>query len=122
MSLAVHLDGNPPVFRGELDRVAQQVVYNLLELRFVTEKRGQALGDCELQRERFFISQSLDDGEDVLQSGPDAEISARQFQPPGFHLGEVEHVVNELKQVASAAQNMIRVFELAFVQFAERLV
>ena len=58
----------------------------------------------------------------VPQGVADAEGGAAELQSPGFDLGQVENVIDELEQMSTAIENVVRVLELAVVQVAKRLV
>ena len=68
------------------------------------------------------MSQALYDRVNILQGFADAKGGSAEFQPASFHFGEIENVVDELKQVPAAGEDIVCVFKLALVELAKGFV
>src|SRR5450432_151662 len=55
-----HRHTNLPAVRGELDRVAEQVIHDLLEFRLVGQHWGQVLSRTESEVDVFLVGQRFD--------------------------------------------------------------
>ena len=94
----------------------------MLELRLVGEQLGRSRRHVEVEGNALLVGERLDDYLRVLQRLGHVERAAGQLQLSGFHLGEVEDVVDQLQQVAAAVEDVVGVLELPVVQVAKGLV
>ena len=91
----------------------------MLEFRFIGEDFRQGGGEFEHQVDVFLVRQRLDDGTQIVKRLGWIKRGAQEFLAAGFDLGQVENVIDKLKQMFAAVQNVVGVFELARVQCAE---
>ena len=83
---------------------------------------GRFRGHVELEADVFFVGQGFDDGLHLREGFGEGEGGGHQFHPAGFDLGQIENVIDELEEMASAGEDVVAVFELAGVQVAKSFV
>src|SRR5437870_11879924 len=84
---------DPAVLRREFDRIAKQVVQNLLKTNSIGIHRPVRL-QLLLDLDIFSHCQWTDCGEDFRQSIPDLKVFASQFELPGFDFREIQNVID----------------------------
>src|SRR5262249_42656429 len=112
-------NGDFPLLGGELDRVTEQVVEDLLQLAFVGPDLRQPFREADLQHDLLLGRQGAYDGAHPADDFRHVQRLAVQLQPPGFDLGQVQDVVDQLQQVPAAGEDVVDVALLARVQLAE---
>ena len=84
---------------GEFDRVANQVQNDLPQSRGVSIHHARAFAiDVTQQLEALSLRRLGVEDQCTLDLALQVEIDRFELQPPRFHLGEVEHVVEHGQQ------------------------
>ena len=86
-------DVDPAVLRREFDRIAKQVVQNLLKTHSIGIHRPVRL-QLLLDLDIFRHCQWTDRGEDFRQSIPHLKVFTSQFELPGFDFREIQNVID----------------------------
>src|SRR5262249_36311935 len=111
--------GDGASFRRELHGIGQEVEEHLLHLALV----GHHLADARVHvhREPDAVARGplLDKGEGVVEGRGKVEGQRLQLHAPRLDLGEVEDVVDEGEEVLARGQDVLEVFLLLLVHFAE---
>ncbi len=114
--------GHPAAVRRELHRVGQQVIEDLLHLASVRLNRLEVVGGVHVQGDPAGRSFFADDGMAAPQQLRDPDRLQIERHLPGFHLGEVEDVVDQRQQMLAAPENLADEFALPVWHLAEQTV
>ena len=84
---------------GELDRIGKQVGEDLIEARGIAfQRRGQVVGDVQLQRDPLEMRRYAHDGVQPIQQFAGTECHARDQQLAGFDFREIQHIRDHSQQ------------------------
>ena len=103
---AAGAQGHLAALVGELDRIRQQVVHDLLDLARVRLNRAQFLGGIHAQADAPGHGLLPDDGQAVPQQRRHLHRFQVERHLAGFHLGQVEDVVDQGEQMLAAAEDV----------------
>ncbi|KAF1854083.1 hypothetical protein Lal_00005300 [Lupinus albus] len=130
-----HGDGDPAILllhrthrhltaaRGEFDRVRQQVQKHLAQGALVGQQIGQVGGTVDRQRHPAGIGRHRGQRPAGLDGFPRLHPAFIQRVAPGLQLRHVQHVVDEVQQVAAAVLHMAGIVAVArAAQRTEQLV
>ena len=106
----------------ELHRVGQQVVDNLLGLSHVQARHAQVFTGLHFDVNALGGGLFFHDGQAVEQQALDVHRVKLQRHHAGFHLGQVQNIVDQRQQVPPAAENIANVFFLGFAELANEPV
>ncbi len=100
-------DGQADLARiGELDRVGQQVFQDLLHPLPVGDQGGRGAGiDVDVELELLVAGHRLEGVSERGHQLAQHNVFRRQFQLAGFHLGDVEDVVDQVQQIVAGGVN-----------------
>ncbi len=112
-------DFDAPVIWGELYRVAEKVVEDLLEFFWVGSYGQKLWREVLPDRDILFRCESSRETGYFRQGAGHGESFKLEVHLAGFHLGEVEDFVDKLQQVSSADGDVLGIFELFFVERAK---
>src|SRR6516165_1640184 len=96
--LGIRFDGHFACV-GELNGVADKIDQNLRQAATVSVARRQIGSKLELKRELLVGGQRLKRAADGLGDVLNAVVGEFEHELTGLDLGEIEHVINEPKQV-----------------------
>ena len=110
-------------FGRELDGIGQEIHQHLTDAALVRKQERNVLRHVHADREFVLDRQILHQGDRVPDDLGDVAHVLAQLIGPGFDLGHVENVVDQLQQVLAAAVDVAGVVAIAgFVDRAEQLV
>ena len=108
---------------GELDRVGQQVVEDLLQALAVGVEHGRrALVDRDRQGQALLVGEGAEGGGHVGGQVGQGEGRRGQLHLPRLHLGQVEDVADEGQQVGAGAVDAAGELDLLVGEVAGRVV
>jgi hypothetical protein len=102
----VRVQAHRPAARRELDAVAHQVVEHLLDAPRVEVDLRQRLRDRHLEVDPLLRRLRLDHAAHDVDDAAEVRPLADQIHAPGFDLGDVEDVVDQLQQMAPRDQHV----------------
>ncbi len=108
--------------RRKLDSIRKQVVENLLQAGWVGPDRVESRLDFQIQRQAFFLGKRAEDRAGCPQRLGDIAGDRLQTDMTGFDLGQVQHIIDEFKQVPAAGKRVADISSLPVVKLAECLV
>lgn len=98
---------------GELDRIGQQVLENLLQTLAIDDQLRRRIGfGRDLQGQTFLPRQWLEGFAQALQHRAGRYRFIGQFHVPGFDLGQIQNVVDQCQQIVVGRENGLRIFHL----------
>jgi hypothetical protein len=99
---------------GELERVREQVLEDLLEPLVVGDDRHRKLGvDLDLEIEPVLLGDGAECPLGVLADVRERDRREVELHPPGFDLRQVEDVVDQRQQVVARGVDRLRELDLA---------
>ena len=75
----------------------------------------EAGGDLDANVDVLLFGNRMHDGADFFDPGSDIESFRAQLELSGLHLHEIEHVVDEMKQVLAALEDVFEILLLFFI-------
>src|SRR5690606_10396873 len=84
----------------ELDGIAQQVEQDLFEPAFIADRFPEVRRELDTHCEALFVHLRRDERERLLDGAADLERLACNDELLGFDLRDIEHVVDERKQMS----------------------
>ena len=108
---------------GELDGIGQQVFHHLLDPLAVGNDAGRrVLVDGHFKVQMFLPGQRLKSAFQRIRQADQSQCLGLQFELAGFHLGNVQNVVDQVQQVVAGRVDRLGKAHLLFVQVALRVV
>src|SRR6516225_2739518 len=95
---------------GELDRVANEIDQDLRQATAIAVARRQFGGQLELERKLFVGCQRLERTANRLGNVLNRVIGKFEFELAGLDLGQIEHVIDQPKQMLAVG---LKAFEYA---------
>jgi len=120
--VGLHVQGDAAAF-GELDRIGQQVVEDLLQAQAVHLQLCRCIGaGGDLQLQALLCSQRFEGLAQAHQDRLDGDGLFGQFHMAGFDLGQVQDVVDQRQQVGVGRMDRLGILDLFGAEVALAVV
>src|SRR5215831_2231617 len=115
-------DFDASTFRRELDRIRQEVQYDLPDFPLVRPHLTEPPVNVCVQRDAATPSPLTNQHQGIVDGRGEIELRQLQLHPPGLDLGEVKDVVDQRQQMSSGGVDVLQILLLLFVQLPEHAV